>query len=77
MIGSTLRGVEWMEGKPFIDTVANMAPYWVWRAIGGSLMWASHLIFAYNLYTMVKKSEDTDIQTALFNQLKKEDNTKI
>lgn len=68
MIGSTLRGVEWMEGKPFIDTVANMAPYWVWRAIGGSLMWASHIIFAYNLYTMVRKS-DTDTQTELFNQL--------
>lgn len=74
MIGSTLRGVEWMEGKPFIDTVANMAPYWVWRAIGGSLMWASHLIFAYNLYTMVKKSGEVDTQTELFNQLNKEDN---
>ncbi|WP_237739795.1 cbb3-type cytochrome c oxidase subunit I [Pedobacter arcticus] len=74
MIGSTLRGVEWMEGKPFIDTVANMAPYWVWRAIGGSLMWASHLIFAYNLYTMTRKSGDIDTQTVLFNQLNREDN---
>ncbi len=74
MIGSTLRGVEWMEGKPFIDTVANMAPYWVWRAIGGSLMWASHLIFAYNLYTMTRKGGETDTQTALFNQLNREDN---
>lgn len=74
MIGGTLRGVEWMEGKPFIDTVANMAPYWVWRAIGGSLMWASHLIFAYNLYTMTRKGDETDTQTALFNQLNREDN---
>nr|WP_294895563.1 cbb3-type cytochrome c oxidase subunit I [uncultured Pedobacter sp.] len=77
MIGSTLRGVEWMEGKPFIDTVANMAPYWVWRAIGGSLMWASHLIFAYNLYTMVRKSGEIDTQTALFNELNREDITRI
>ncbi len=74
MIGGTLRGVEWMEGKPFIDTVVNMAPYWVWRAIGGSLMWASHLIFAYNLYTMVRKGEEIDTQTELFNQLEKESN---
>ncbi|HET8827882.1 MAG TPA: cbb3-type cytochrome c oxidase subunit I [Pelobium sp.] len=74
MIGGTLRGVAWMEGKPFIDTVASMAPYWVWRAIGGSLMWASHLVFAYNLYIMVKKGKETDTQTELFNQLKKEDN---
>ncbi|HEX7366032.1 MAG TPA: cbb3-type cytochrome c oxidase subunit I [Pelobium sp.] len=76
MIGSTLRGVEWMEGKPFIDTVANMAPYWVWRAIGGSLMWASHLIFAFNLYTMVKKGKDADAETMLFNQLDEKNSLK-
>lgn len=50
MYGSTLRGLMWMEGKPFIDSVVLMAPYWLWRAIGGSLMWLSHLFFAYNLY---------------------------
>ncbi len=45
MIGSTLRGLHWMEGKPFIDTVTFMGPYWLWRAIGGSLMWFSHILF--------------------------------
>lgn len=54
MYGSTLRGLMWMEGKPFIDSVTLMAPYWLWRAIGGTLMWLSHLLFAYNLYRMVK-----------------------
>lgn len=70
MIGSTLRGIAWQEGQPFIDTVISMAPYWLWRAIGGSLMWASHLIFAYNLYFMIRNSDDINTQTAVFNQLK-------
>lgn len=61
MIGGTLKGLSWIDGKPFIDSVVLMQPYWVWRAIGGSLMFLSHLIFAYNFYVMVKK-KDTGIQ---------------
>lgn len=53
MVGGTLRGVAWLEGKPFIDTVVMMAPYWLWRAIGGTLMWASHGVFAYNMFKMI------------------------
>lgn len=63
MYGSTLRGLMWMDGKPFIDSVELMAPYWLWRAIGGSLMWLSHLLFAYNFYVMVRKKEDIGIPT--------------
>jgi cytochrome c oxidase cbb3-type subunit 1 len=61
MYGSTMRGLMWMDGKPFIDSVVMMAPYWLWRAIGGSLMWMSHIIFAYNFYKMVSKSKDINI----------------
>ena len=43
-----------MVGKPFIDSVILMADYWLWRAIGGSMMWLSHLVFAYNVYSMIK-----------------------
>lgn len=74
MYGSTLRGMMWMEGVPFIDTVVHMAPYWLWRAIGGSLMWLSHLFFAYNFYKMITNTPqmeaigtdtgNTDNQTA-------------
>ncbi|HVW95896.1 MAG TPA: cbb3-type cytochrome c oxidase subunit I [Mucilaginibacter sp.] len=71
MIGSTLRGIAWQEGKPFIDSVVLMAPYWLWRAIGGSLMWASHLIFAYNLYYMIASKEATDLQKTVFEELNK------
>lgn len=62
MIGGTLKGISWMDGKPFIDSVIMMAPYWLWRAIGGSLMWASHLVFAYNMYKMLAKAPKINIQ---------------
>ena len=64
MYGSTLRGLMWMEGKAFIDSVEMMAPYWLWRAIGGSLMWISHLLFAYNFYIMIRNKEDIEIPTS-------------
>lgn len=54
MAGGTLKGLSWIEGKPFIESVILMQPYWLWRAIGGSLMFCSHLIFAANVYTMMK-----------------------
>ena len=71
MIGGTLKGLAWQEGKPFIDSVVLMAPYWLWRAIGGSLMWASHLIFAYNLYDMIAGKTEIDLQTTVFDELEK------
>jgi cytochrome c oxidase cbb3-type subunit I len=62
MYGSTLRGLMWMEGtKSFIESVELMAPYWLWRAIGGSLMWLSHILFAYNFYMMVRKRDEIEI----------------
>lgn len=70
MYGSTLRGLLWMEGKPFIDSVELMAPYWLWRAIGGSLMWLSHILFAYNFYVMVKTKEDIVIPQSPIEILK-------
>lgn len=54
MAGGTLKGLSWIEGKYFIESVTLMKPYWVWRAIGGSLMFISHLIFAYNFYIMTR-----------------------
>ncbi|QHS56600.1 cytochrome oxidase subunit I [Mucilaginibacter sp. 14171R-50] len=71
MVGGTLKGMAWLEGKPFIDSVVLMAPYWLWRAIGGSLMWASHLIFAYNLYYMIAGKAEIDLQKTVFDELEK------
>lgn len=60
MIGGTLKGLSWADGEPFINSVILMAPYWLWRAIGGTLMWLAHLVFAYNFYKMVSKSNKLD-----------------
>jgi len=51
-IGGTLQGISWVDKKPFIDSVAAMAPYWLWRSVGGTLMFLSHLVFAYNVWKM-------------------------
>lgn len=61
MYGSTLKGQMWIEGKPFIDSVVHMAPHWLWRAIGGTLMWVSHFFFAYNLYKMMPAEMPVDV----------------
>jgi cytochrome c oxidase cbb3-type subunit I len=52
MVGGTLRGLSWIHGAPFIDSVVLMAPYWTGRVVGGTLMFLSHLIFAYNVWRM-------------------------
>ncbi|MFC2188041.1 cbb3-type cytochrome c oxidase subunit I [Fulvivirgaceae bacterium LMO-SS25] len=71
MYGSTLRGLMWMEGtKSFIESVELMTPYWLWRAIGGTLMWVSHILFAYNFYVMVRKTEVIEIPTSPIEILK-------
>lgn len=72
MIGGTLKGLSWVEGKPFIESVVLMAPYWLWRAIGGSLMWLSHIVFAYNLYKMYVGSKIIDVKDAAIEQLAQE-----
>jgi len=54
MAGGTLKGLSWIEGDPFIESVILMQPFWVWRAIGGSLMFLSHILFAVNFYHMTK-----------------------
>lgn len=70
MIGGTLKGIAWTQGKPFIDGVVLMAPYWLWRAIGGSLMWASHLVFAWNMYVMFAGNRtESEMKNQIFDQL--------
>lgn len=71
MIGGTMKGLMWAEGKPFIDSVVLMAPHWLWRAIGGSIMWLSHLIFAYNLYKMWAFKPEIDVKDLALQELEK------
>lgn len=69
MYGATYRGIMWQSGKPFIDSVVFMAPYWLWRAIGGSLMWTAHMVFAYNMYKMLLATTVPDIKDAALKKL--------
>jgi len=74
MYGGTLRGLSWLEGKPFIDSVVLMAPYWLWRAIGGSLMWLSHIFFAYNIYKMYSETGFLNVKDEAIKKLEMEQN---
>ncbi|MDQ2657457.1 MAG: cbb3-type cytochrome c oxidase subunit I [Bacteroidota bacterium] len=71
MIGGTMRGLMWMDGKPFMESVTMMAPYWLWRAIGGSMMWLAHLVFAYNFYRMITGLREHDVRQLAFAKIEK------
>jgi cytochrome c oxidase cbb3-type subunit 1 len=51
-VGGTVQGLDWIHGLPFIQSVADMQSYWVWRGVGGSLMLLSHVVFAWNVWCM-------------------------
>jgi len=70
MIGATLKGMMWQDAKPFVDSVELMFPYWLWRAIGGTMMWLSHIVFAYNMYQMIRGKEAINIRKEGVEQFK-------
>jgi cytochrome c oxidase cbb3-type subunit 1 len=49
-IGGTVQGLDWIHGLPFIQSVVDMQSYWVWRGVGGTLMFLSHIVFAWNVW---------------------------
>lgn len=57
-IGGTLKGMSWLSGAPFMESVALMDSFWVGRAVGGTMMFVSHLVFAYNLWRMRPRPAD-------------------
>lgn len=52
-IAGTVQGLNWATGNPFIASVDAAQPFWLARAVAGSMMFLAHLIFAYNVYLMV------------------------
>lgn len=52
MIGGTLQGYSWISQVEFMRSVTLMEPFYLWRAVGGMLMFLSHLVFAYNVWCM-------------------------
>lgn len=69
MIGGSLKGLSWIESQPFIESLILMKPYWVWRAIGGSLMFTAHVIFAYNFYYMIHKEKPIAVSDQEFEKI--------
>ncbi len=51
-IGGIIQGVDWVNLRPFVQSVVDIMPYWLWRSVGGTLMFLGHVIFAINLYKM-------------------------
>jgi cytochrome c oxidase cbb3-type subunit 1 len=51
-IGGTIQGLDWVHGLPFIQSVIDMQPFYVWRGVGGLLMFLSHFVFAWNVWQM-------------------------
>lgn len=72
MIGGTMKGLAWMDGTIFMDTVTLMKPFWLWRAIGGTLMWIAHLVFAFNFYRMVATQRPVEVVALTMQKLNKE-----
>jgi cytochrome c oxidase cbb3-type subunit 1 len=51
-IGGTIQGLDWMHGLPFIQSVIDMQSYYLWRGVGGLLMFLSHIAFGWNVWHM-------------------------
>jgi cytochrome c oxidase cbb3-type subunit 1 len=51
-IGGYMQGLSWVRGEPFLRSVELMGPFWLWRAVGGLLMFTGHVVFFANLYEM-------------------------
>jgi len=56
-VGGTIQGMTWMSDAAFIESVRRMAPYWIWRGVGGTLMFVAHLAFAFNVWRMRPRDE--------------------
>jgi cytochrome c oxidase cbb3-type subunit I len=53
-IGGILQGIAMLDAtRPFMDSVNVLTPYLKARTVGGAMMTAGHLIFAYHFFAMV------------------------
>ncbi|HEV3089417.1 MAG TPA: cbb3-type cytochrome c oxidase subunit I [Candidatus Elarobacter sp.] len=51
-VAGTEQGLTWARGDPFIASVEAASPYWLARAVSGTMMFLAHVVFAYNVYVM-------------------------
>lgn len=54
-IGGVLQGLAMLDAtRPFMDSVATTIPYLHVRTLGGSMMVASHFVFAWNIFSIFR-----------------------
>lgn len=63
-LAGTVQGLNWASGDPFIASVEAAQPFWQARAVGGTMMFLGHCIFAYNVWRMVWGPRATTIPMA-------------
>jgi cytochrome c oxidase cbb3-type subunit I len=52
-IGGVLQGIDMLDpARPFMDSVKVLTPYLLARTLGGALMTAGHIVFAYHFFVM-------------------------
>jgi len=74
-VGGFLQGMEWAtwaDGKtyeefhnnitilPFLETVANMRIWWIWRGIGGLIILFANILFAVNIFNTILLNPDEE-----------------
>jgi cytochrome c oxidase cbb3-type subunit 1 len=64
-IAGILQSFSWVAGEAFIASVAAVEQMWLWRTVGGVLMVASHLLFAWNVWVMRPRRMDESAGIAL------------
>jgi len=47
---------------PFLQTVADMRPFWIWRAIGGAIVLFANMLFAVNIFNTIILPEKDPLQ---------------
>jgi cytochrome c oxidase cbb3-type subunit 1 len=51
--GGVLQGIDMLDpARPFMDSVKVLTPYLLARTLGGALMTAGHIVFAYHFFVM-------------------------
>ena len=66
--GGWLQGLAMLDAsRPFMDSVAVTIPWLQWRSVGGGLMVASHLIFAFHFLAMSLRFGPDRAGAALFS----------
>ena len=52
VVAGVVQGLSWADGRPFIESVVAIKPWYAIRAVGGGLMTLGHVVFAWNLWLM-------------------------